>query len=373
MVDLVSQYRKISREIDEAMAAVVGSASFINGPAVKQFQRNLELYLGGGAHVVPCANGTDALQIIMMGLGLKPGDEVITPAFTYAATAEVIALLQLVPRFVDVDERTFNIDPTRIEEAIGPRTRAIVPVHLFGQCADMKQVLEVAQKHQLVVIEDVAQAIGAVYTFADGMQKAAGALGDAGGTSFFPSKNLGCFGDGGAIITSSEAHAATFRMIANHGQSSLYYHDIVGVNSRLDSLQAAVLDVKLRHLDAYAAARRRAADAYDRAFDGMEQIILPYRAPYSTHVFHQYTLTLNGVSRDGLKDYLTAKGIPCKVYYPVPLHLQKAYNLIGYKGGEFPVAERLCETVVSLPMHTELGEDQLEYITTAVIEFCNRS
>jgi dTDP-4-amino-4,6-dideoxygalactose transaminase len=274
---------------------------------------------------------------------------------------------------VEVDERTFNIDPSAIEKAISPRTKAIVPVHLFGQCADMQPILDIAKKYNLFVIEDTAQAIGAEYTMSDGKKLQAGTIGDVSGTSFFPSKNLGCFGDGGAIFTPREELAQQLRMIANHGQSKLYYHDVVGVNSRLDSMQAAVLNVKLKYLDDYAAARRQAAAHYDAAFAGMEQIAVPYRAPYSTHVFHQYTLTLSErTDRDALKDHLQAKGIPSKVYYPVPLHLQKAYNLKGYKAGDFPVAEKLCRTVLSLPMHTELDEEQLQFISGSVIEFCKR-
>ncbi len=373
MVDLVTQYHRIKEEVDRAVLDIMNQASFINGPSVKQFKSNLEKYLGNNAKVIPCANGTDALQIAMMGLGLKPGDEVITPAFTYAATAEVIALLGLVPKFVDVDEQTFNIDYTQIESVITPKTKAIVPVHLFGQCAHMDPIMDIAQKYNLHVIEDVAQALGAEYYFSDGSCKKAGTIGHVAGTSFFPSKNLGCYGDGGAMITTDDALAEKLAMIANHGQTSLYYHDIVGVNSRLDSIQAAILDIKLRHLDEYVIRRRNAADFYDKAFEDCEQLIIPYRAPYSNHVFHQYTLTLNGVDREGMKEYLNSKEIPVKVYYPVPLHLQKAYNLNGYKRGDFPVSERLAETVISLPMHTELDETQLEYITEHVINYCNQS
>ncbi len=373
MVDLVTQYHRIKEEVDRAVLDIMNQASFINGPSVKQFKSNLESFLGNDAKVIPCANGTDALQIAMMGLGLKPGDEVITPAFTYAATAEVIALLGLVPRFVDVDEQTFNIDYTLVESVLSPKTKAIVPVHLFGQCAHMEPILEIARKHNLYVIEDVAQALGATYYFSDGTSKKASTIGHVAGTSFFPSKNLGCFGDGGAIITTDESLANTLSMIANHGQTSLYYHDVVGVNSRLDSIQAAILDIKLRHLDDYVIRRRKAADYYDKAFEACEQIITPYRAPYSNHVFHQYTLILNGIDREGLKEYLDLKQIPVKVYYPVPLHLQKAYNLNGYKPGDLPVSERLAETVISLPMHTELDEIQLEYITDHVIKYCNQS
>lgn len=373
MVDLVTQYHRIKEEVDRAVLDIMNQASFINGPSVKQFKSNLEKYLGNNAKVIPCANGTDALQIAMMGLGLKPGDEVITPAFTYAATAEVIALLGLVPKFVDVDEQTFNIDYTQIESVLSPKTKAIVPVHLFGQCAHMEPIMEIAQKHNLYVIEDVAQALGAEYYFSNGTFKKAATIGHVAGTSFFPSKNLGCYGDGGAMITTDEALAEKLAMIANHGQTSLYYHDIVGVNSRLDSIQAAILDIKLRHLDDYVIRRRKAADFYDQAFEACEQLITPYRAPYSNHVFHQYTLTLNGVDREGMKEYLNSKEIPVKVYYPVPLHLQKAYNLSGYKRGDLPVSERLAETVISLPMHTELDETQLEYIAEHVINYCNQS
>jgi UDP-2-acetamido-2-deoxy-ribo-hexuluronate aminotransferase len=372
MVDLIGQYEKIKPEVDQAVIEIMNNASFINGPTVKSFKKNLENYLGKGV-VIPCANGTDALQIAMMGLGLKPGDEVITPAFTYAATAEVIALLGLIPIFVDVDERSFSLDYTQLEKVITPKTKAIVPVHLFGQCAPMEQIMEIARRHRLVVIEDVAQALGAEYTYSNGSTVKAGLIGNVGGTSFFPSKNLGCFGDGGAMMTSDNALAETLQMIANHGQTSLYYHDIVGVNSRLDSIQAAILDIKLRHLDQYVNNRRFAADFYDRAFESTEQLITPYRAKYSTHVFHQYTLTLQGVDRNKMQEYLTSKNIPVKVYYPVPLHLQKAYNLNGYKKGDLPVSEKLSETVISLPMHTELDNEQLEYISEHVINFCNQS
>jgi UDP-2-acetamido-2-deoxy-ribo-hexuluronate aminotransferase len=372
MVDLIGQYEKIKPEVDQAVIEIMNNASFINGPTVKSFKKNLENYLGKGV-VIPCANGTDALQIAMMGLGLKPGDEVITPAFTYAATAEVIALLGLIPIFVDVEEHSFSLDYTQIEKVITPKTKAIVPVHLFGQCAPMEQIMEIARRHGLVVIEDVAQALGAEFTYSNGSTVKAGLIGNVGGTSFFPSKNLGCFGDGGAMMTADNALAETLQMIANHGQTSLYYHDIVGVNSRLDSIQAAILDIKLRHLDQYVNNRRFAADFYDHAFESTEQLITPYRAKYSTHVFHQYTLTLQGVDRNKMQEYLTSKNIPVKVYYPVPLHLQKAYNLNGYKKGDLPVSEKLSETVISLPMHTELDNEQLEYISEHVINFCNQS
>ncbi|MBW7935849.1 MAG: DegT/DnrJ/EryC1/StrS family aminotransferase, partial [Flavobacteriales bacterium] len=329
MVDLVTQYQEIKDKVIEALSEIMDQASFINGPIVGTFKTNLENYLGNQSIIVPCANGTDALQIAMMGLGLRPGDEVITPAFTYAATAEVIALLGLKPLFVDVDERTFNIDYTQIEQIITPKTKAIIPVHLFGQCANMEPIMEIAQKHHLFVIEDVAQALGAQYTFDNGTYNKAGTIGHVAGTSFFPSKNLGCYGDGGAMITTDKDLAVTLSKIANHGQTSLYYHDIVGVNSRLDSMQAAILNIKLPYIDRYIEKRQKAASYYDYLFESLEQIITPYRASYSNHVFHQYTLTLQGVSRDGLRDYLASVNIPSKTYYPVPLHLQKAYNLNG--------------------------------------------
>lgn len=373
MVDLVTQYQEIKDKVIEALSEIMDQASFINGPIVGTFKTNLENYLGNQSIIVPCANGTDALQIAMMGLGLRPGDEVITPAFTYAATAEVIALLGLKPLFVDVDERTFNIDYTQIEQIITPKTKAIIPVHLFGQCANMEPIMEIAQKHHLFVIEDVAQALGAQYTFANGTYNKAGTIGHVAGTSFFPSKNLGCYGDGGAMITTDKDLAVTLSKIANHGQTSLYYHDIVGVNSRLDSMQAAILNIKLPYIDRYIEKRQKAASYYDYLFESLEQIVTPYRASYSNHVFHQYTLTLQGVSRDGLRDYLASVNIPSKTYYPVPLHLQKAYNLNGYERGMFPVSESLADTVLSLPMHTELDEEQLTFIADHVIKYCNQA
>lgn len=369
MVDLKSQYDKIQQEIDEAVLNVIRSTAFINGPEVKSFQAELEKYLNV-KHVIPCANGTDALQIAMMALGLKPGDEVITASFTYVATAEVIALLGLTPVLVDVYPDTFDIDVEAVEKAITPKTKAIVPVHLFGQCANMERILTVAKKHNLFVIEDVAQAIGAEYTFSDGSVKKAGTMGDIGCTSFFPSKNLGCYGDGGAMYTNSEELAKKMRMIANHGQSVQYVHDSIGVNSRLDSIQAAILRIKLRQLDAYAAARNKAAAYYDKAFANHPKIKTPARAKNTTHVFHQYTLQLNGVDRAALREYLAGKDIPAMIYYPIPLHMQKAYTDPRYKEGDFPVTEKLCACVISLPMHTELEEEQLKYITEAVLEFC---
>ncbi|HMR46534.1 MAG TPA: DegT/DnrJ/EryC1/StrS family aminotransferase [Bacteroidia bacterium] len=369
MVDLISQYQKIKPEVDKAISDTVTSSAYINGPEVKAFQAELEKYLNVG-HVINCANGTDALQIAMMALNLQPGDEVITASFTYVATAEVIALLKLKPVLVEVIPGTFSIDPAAIEKAITPKTKAIVPVHLFGQCADMEPIMKIAAKHNLYVIEDVAQAIGADYTFSDGRKQKAGTIGTIGCTSFFPSKNLGCMGDGGALFTNDDTLAKKIRMIANHGQSVQYVHDEIGVNSRLDSIQAAILRVKLKHLDSYAAARQKAAAYYDKAFSRNSKITIPERSKNSTHVFHQYTLVLNGVNRDELRQYLAEKEIPSMIYYPIPLHMQKAYKDERYKEGQFPVTEKLCANVLSLPMHTELDEEQLEYITRAVLEFC---
>jgi UDP-2-acetamido-2-deoxy-ribo-hexuluronate aminotransferase len=368
MVDLKSQYEKIKSEVDTAILNVIENTAFINGPEVKAFQQELETFLNV-KHVIPCANGTDALQIAMMALGLKPGDEVITADFTYVATAEVIALLGLTPVLVDVVPDTFDIDLTAVEKAITPKTKAIVPVHLFGQCADMEGLMKLAKKHNLHVIEDTAQAIGAEYTYSDGSKHQAGTMGIVGCTSFFPSKNLGCYGDGGAIYTNDDKLAASIRMIANHGQSVQYYHDSIGVNSRLDSIQAAILRIKLRQLNNYAKARNAAAAYYDKAFANHPKIKTPARAKNTTHVFHQYTLQLNGVDRMALRDYLASKDIPAMIYYPVPLHLQKAYTDSRYKAGDFPVTEKLCATVISLPMHTELDVDTLKYITDSVLEF----
>ncbi|MEY3343639.1 MAG: hypothetical protein RL090_1323 [Bacteroidota bacterium] len=370
MVDLLGQYQKIKTEIDKAVMDVIASSAYINGPEVKSFQSELEQYLGS-KHVIPCANGTDALQIAMMALKLEPGDEVITADFTYAATAEVIGLLRLNPVLVDVLPDTFTIDPDALEKAITPKTKAIVPVHLFGQCAQMERVMEIARKHNLYVIEDTAQAIGADYHFSDGTSRKAGTIGTIGCTSFFPSKNLGCYGDGGAIFTDDDVLASRIRMIANHGQSVQYYHDEIGVNSRLDSIQAAILRIKLRHLDEYAAARNAAASFYDHAFANHPGVSIPVREKASTHVFHQYTLVLNGKDRNAMKEFLASKGIPAMIYYPVPLHLQKAYTDPRYKQGDFPVTEKLCANVISLPMHTEMNEEQLSYITSNVLEFLN--
>ncbi|MCU0435877.1 MAG: DegT/DnrJ/EryC1/StrS family aminotransferase [Bacteroidia bacterium] len=371
MVDLLGQYEHIQAEIDAAVLGVIRSSAYINGPEVKEFKAELEAYLGV-KHVIPCANGTDALQIAMMALGLKPGDEVITASFTYVATAEVIALLGLTPVLVDVYPGTMDIDVEAIERAITPKTKAIVPVHLFGQCADMERIMKLAEKHNLFVIEDTAQAIGSDYTFSDGRKAKAGTIGTIGCTSFFPSKNLGCYGDGGAMYTNSDELADKMRMIANHGQSVQYYHDSIGVNSRLDSIQAAILRIKLRHLDNYAAARNRAATWYDNALGNHPKLVIPARVKHSDHVFHQYTLQLKGVDRQAFRDFMAERGIPTMIYYPVPLHLQKAYRDERYREGDFPVTEQLCASVVSLPIHTELDEATLKLITDSVLEFVNR-
>ncbi len=364
MVDLKTQYEKIQAEIDRAVLDVVSSTEYINGPEVRQFQADLEAYLGGG-YVIPCANGTDALQIAMMALGLKAGDEVIVPAFTYVATAEVIALLGLTPVMVDVDPDTFNMTTALVEAAITPRTRAIVPVHLFGQSVDMEPLLELARRHNLYVIEDNAQAIGADYTFANGIRQKTGMMGDIGCTSFFPSKNLGCYGDGGAMMTRDADLAKRMRMIANHGQDRQYYHAKVGVNSRLDSIQAAILRVKLPHLDEYCDARRHAADYYDAAFAEIPQLKTPVRQSNSTHVFHQYTLVLLEGDRDALRQHLTELHIPAMIYYPVPLYDQQAFSHY-WAGGKLPVTESLCNSVISLPMHTELTSEIQDIIINAV-------
>lgn len=368
MVDLKSQYEDIKTEVDLAIHEVIDSTAFVNGPAVSRFQKNLETYLNV-KHVIPCANGTDSLQVSMMALGLKPGDEVITTSFTFIATAEVIALLGLTPVLVDVDPDTFNIDPKAILRAITPKTKAIVPVHLFGQSSDMDAVLEIAEKYKLHVIEDNCQAIGADYLFADGTRKKTGTISIVGCTSFFPSKNLGCYGDGGAVFTNDDDLATKLRQIVNHGMTVRYYHDMIGVNSRLDSIQAAILDIKLKHLDEYAQRRNQAAAYYDKAFANEPHLKTPVRFKKSTHVFHQYTMVTNGIDRNKLQEFLTAKGVPAMIYYPVPLHMQKAYLDPRYKEGDFPVTEMLCKSVISLPIHTHLDEEQLEYITTSVLEF----
>ena len=367
MVDLQQQYQKIKPEMDAAIQAVIDSAAFVKGAQVEQFARHLEAYTGA-KHVIPAANGTEALQIALMALGLKPGDEVITPTFTFIATAEVVALLGLTPVVVDVEWETMNMSVEAVRKAITPKTKAIVPVHLFGQCADMQPLLQLAKEHNLYVVEDTAQAIGARYTFSDGRTAQAGTMGDIGCTSFFPSKNLGCYGDGGALFTNDDELADTIRTIANHGMRVRYHHDLIGVNSRLDTIQAAVLDTKLPHLDEYIAARQAAAAYYDKAFSGCEKILTPGRAANSTHVFHQYTLRIVGADRDAVRERLTKAGVPAMIYYPIPLHLQKAYQDPRYKAGDFPVAERLAACVLSLPMHTELDEEQLAFITKAVAD-----
>lgn len=371
MVDLKGQYQKIKTQIDASIQDVIESAAFINGPEVKSFQKELEEYLNV-KHVIPCANGTDALQIAMMGLGLEQGDEVITADFTFAATVEVIALLKLTPVLVDVEKDTFNIDIDALKKAITPRTKAIVPVHLFGQCANMEAILEVAREHNLYVIEDNAQAIGADYTLSNGTTKKAGTMGDVGTTSFFPSKNLGCYGDGGAIFTNDDKLANTLRGIVNHGMYKRYYHDVVGVNSRLDSIQATVLRAKLPNLDDYCNARRKVAEYYNNAFAGSDNIITPITSNFTTHVFHQYTLNLVGVDRDALHQHLLDNNIPNAIYYPVPLHSQKAYADDRYNEDDFKVTNQLIKSVISLPMHTEFEEDQLQFITQTVLNFINK-
>ncbi|GGW67614.1 dTDP-4-amino-4,6-dideoxygalactose transaminase [Winogradskyella epiphytica] len=372
MVDLQSQYAKIKNVVDASITEVMDSAAYINGPIVHQFQKNLENYLGV-KHVIPCANGTDALQIAMMGLGLKPGDEVITADFTFAATVEVIALLQLTPVLVDVDPVTFNIDVNAIKKAITPKTKAIVPVHLFGLPAEMDEIMALAKEHNLYVIEDNAQAIGASYKHKDGSKTKVGAIGHVASTSFFPSKNLGCYGDGGAIFTNDDDLAHKIRGIVNHGMYERYHHDVVGVNSRLDSIQAAVLDAKLPHLDTYNKARRAAARKYSEAFKNHPNIITPTGLDPNdaddSHVFHQYTLNLKGVDRDALVAHLQSKNIPCGVYYPIPLHKQKAYTDPRYNEADFPVTNELVKSVISLPMHTELEDDQIDFITSTVLDF----
>lgn len=368
MVDLKQQYKKIKNEIDTAVLEVIESAAFINGPQVQRFASALAAY-NGVKHVIPCANGTDALQIALMALGLKPGDEVITPSFTFIATTEVIALLQLTPVFVDVDPKTFCMDPESLRKAITPRTRAIVPVHLYGQSADMEAIMAIAAEHNLFVVEDNAQSIGGDYYFSDGHTRKTGSIGTVSTTSFFPSKNLGGYGDGGAIMTNDDALAAQLRMVANHGQSKRYYHDVVGCNSRLDTLQAAVLEIKLRYLDQYIDARRQVADYYDRTLGGQPGITVPFRAPYCKHVFHQYTLILEGIDRNKLHDYLATRNVPSMIYYPVPAHRQMMFEQFNSSKTELPVTDWLTERVISLPMHTELNEEQLAHITSAILSF----
>ena len=368
MVDLSAQYLKIKPAIDEAIHEVLDQTAFINGPAVGQLATELGQYLGA-AHVIPCANGTDALQIALMALGLKPGDEVITPSFTYIATTEVIALLGLTPVFVEVDPQTFCVAAAAIEAAITPRTKAIVPVHLYGQAADLNAIMEIAHKHQLFVIEDNAQAIGSDYHLADGRVQKTGTIGHIGCTSFFPSKNLGCYGDGGALYTQDAKLARKIKMIANHGQEQKYIHDVVGCNSRVDTIQAAVLRIKLRQLDNYIDARREVASAYDDAFAQIPGVAIPFRAPDSKHVFHQYTLKLTGHSREALQAHLLAAGIPSMIYYPIPAHRQKMFAAFHLNDLQLPITEQLCAQVISLPIHTEMDEQQLEYIIEHVLSF----
>jgi len=368
MVDLKGQYDRIKTEIDSAIQSVIDSAVFIRGPEVIHFEEELASYLGV-KHVISCANGTDALQVAMMALDLKPGDEVITTDFTFIASVEIIALLGLKPVFAEPEPDTFNISPAAIEKAINPKTRAIIPVHLFGQSADMEEILKIARKHKLFVIEDAAQATGTEYIFSDGTRQKAGTIGDVGCTSFFPSKNLGCYGDGGAIFTNDDSLARLVRSITNHGSTRKYYHDDIGVNSRLDAIQAAILRVKLRYLDEYNNARRNAASFYDRQLSQTEKVISPFRSNKSTHIFHQYTVKTDPGTRDDLKNYLEKREIPSMVYYPVPMHKQKAYSYLGLKDDEFPVTGSLCSSVLSLPMHTELNIDQLKYICDNIYKF----
>ena len=368
MVDTKNQYLAIQSEVDQAIQEVLDSAAYINGKAVKDFTQNLSTYLGV-EYVILCANGTDALQIAMMALGLEPGDEVITPSFTYIATTEVVALLKLKPVFVDVDPITFCMDIESLQKAITPKTKAIVPVHLYGQAAPMEQIMEIAKAHHLYVIEDNAQAIGCDYTFSNGVTKKTGTIGHIGATSFYPSKNLGAFGDGGALFTHDKVLADKMNMIANHGQSARYYHDVVGCNSRLDSIQAAILNIKLKHLDKYNAARQQVAKYYDAAFAQSEAIIPPGAANYSTHVYHQYTIQLKGVDRAAFMAHLTGKEIPCMIYYPVPGHLQKMFGEQKNADWNLPVTDQLTSCVCSLPVHTEMDEVQLLYIVEGIKSF----
>ncbi|MFN2437622.1 MAG: DegT/DnrJ/EryC1/StrS family aminotransferase [Chitinophagaceae bacterium] len=368
MVDLKQQYQQIKTEVDAAVLNVIKSTAFINGPQVQSFAEALARYQGV-KHVVPCANGTDALQIAMMALNLQPGDEVITPSFTYIATTEVIALLRLKPVFVDVDPKTFCIDIEAMQKAITSKTKAIVPVHLYGQAANMEEIMKIATENNLYVIEDNAQAMGSDYYFSDGSIKKTGSIGTVNGTSFFPSKNLGCYGDGGAITTNDDKLATTLKMVANHGQSKKYYHDIVGCNSRLDTIQAAVLEVKLKYLDAYIESRRKVADHYDGVFSGNPKITTPYRADYCKHVFHQYTLVLEGIDRAGLHDYLAKLNIPSMIYYPVAAHRQKMFASFTSGNIHLPFTDWLTERVISLPIHTEMEEEQLHYITSNFLKF----
>jgi UDP-2-acetamido-2-deoxy-ribo-hexuluronate aminotransferase len=371
MVDLKRQYQKIKTEVDAGIHAVLDNANFINGKPVSDFANSMATYLNV-KHVIPCANGTDALQIAMMALGLQPGDEIITPSFTYIATVEVVALLRLKPVFVEVDPKTFCIDPNAIEAAITAKTKAIVPVHLYGQAANMEAIMQIAEKHGLHVIEDNAQAIGGDYTFSNGAKKKTGTIGHIGATSFFPSKNLGCYGDGGALFTNNDALADEMRMVANHGQKVRYYHEVVGCNSRLDTMQAVVLNAKLPHLDSYIAARNQVAATYNQAFAGNAKITTPYIAPFTNHVFHQYTLQLEGVSRDALQEFLASHNIPSMIYYPVPAHRQNMFATMGGANHQLPITDWLTERVISLPIHTEMDADQQQFIIEKVLEFVNK-
>lgn len=368
MVDLKAQYDKIGPEIDRAIKSVLESTAFIKGPEVKLFEEELQHYMGV-KHVISCANGTDALFLAMMALNLKPGDEVITTNFTFIATVEVVALLGLKLVLVDPDPGTFNISPEAIRKAVNSKTRAIVPVHLFGQCADMESIMDIAREHNLYIIEDAAQATGADYIFRNGSRSKAGTIGHIGTTSFFPSKNLGCYGDGGAMYTNDDNLAKKLRSISNHGMKVRYHYDDIGVNSRLDTIQAAILRVKLRYLSGFNSARQAVADFYDEAFSGCLSLMTPERASFSTHIYHQYTLKVKNGKRDELKKYLESKGIPAMIYYPGPLHMQEAYRNLGYSNKDFPVTQALCKEVISLPMHPDMEQDQLDYITTGVLKF----
>jgi UDP-2-acetamido-2-deoxy-ribo-hexuluronate aminotransferase len=368
MVDLQSQYLRIKAEVDTAIQDVLTSTAFIQGPQVKEFAQALSA-INQNTNVIPCANGTDALQIAMMALGFKSGDEIILPVHTYVATAEVVALLGLTPVFIDVDPQTFNLDVSQIESKITTKTVAIVPVHLYGQCADMEPILKIAKRRNLFVIEDVAQALGADYTFSNGEVKKAGTMGTIGTTSFFPSKNLGCFGDGGAVFTNDKSLAEKIKMIANHGQEIKYQHDIIGINSRLDTLQAAILLVKIKYLSEYTRKRNEAARFYDSQLSGCSFIETPFHACHSTHVFHQYTLKVKNIDRNHFKKYLEGNGIPAMIYYPIPLHFQKAYSRKEFGIGSFPVTEQLSKTVISLPIHTEMTEEELTYICETIKEY----
>jgi UDP-2-acetamido-2-deoxy-ribo-hexuluronate aminotransferase len=370
MVDLNGQYEKIKSEVDNAIHKVIDSTAFIKGPEVKSFENDLAEYLGTN-RVISCANCTDALQIAMMALGLEPGDEVITTPFTFVATVEVVKLLGLKPVFADIEPGSFNIDISEIEAKVTSRTKAIVPVHLFGQCADMESLSALAKKHGLYIIEDAAQSLGSCYIYPDKSRKKSGTIGDIGCTSFFPSKNLGAFGDGGALFTDNPGLADKIQAIVNHGMVHRYHYDFVGVNSRLDTLQAAILNVKLKYLDDYNHSRQSAAEFYDTGLGGLKDIIIPSRLRYSDHIFHQYTLRIGSGKRDALKAHLEKSSVPAMIYYPLSLHLQKAYSDLGYKKGDFPFAEKACEEVLSLPMHTELDADQLHFITERIIEFVN--